>query len=252
MTAITGSEGVHVLDVLERLLELAAIDEDIADMREESSHLPQRERELETQKDELAGALREREAELEELTKSRAHEERDLEDEKARLEALKRRQLEIKTNEEYAALIQEIKYAERRIGETEDRILQMLEDGEALDRAVEEARKAMDESSEALDAELAEVRAEIGKVDERLEVRLDERRRVAMHLDPVVLGRYERILQSKGDSALAPLDGDTCSGCYVKLPPQTVIEVRKARRLIECESCGRILCCVPEGSDGPA
>lgn len=235
---------------LERLFRLAEIDDDIAEMREESAHLPLQVLELEEKRRALADAVAGREAEREELTKRRLHEERDLEDLKSKLETLKRRQLEIKTNEEYAALIQEIKYAERQISETEDAILEFLEQDERLQTEIAEAKRELERSVEGIDAELESLRNEIGKVEEGLEVRLDERRRVAMHLDQSVLERYERILGSKGDSALAPVDGETCSGCYVKLPPQTVIEVRKGNRLIECESCGRILCWVPEGADG--
>ncbi|MBD3367575.1 MAG: hypothetical protein GF405_05310 [Candidatus Eisenbacteria bacterium] len=239
-------------DELERLKHLATIDDEIAEMREESAHLPERAADLEAKKKALEDAVLAREAELEELTKQRLHEERDLDDLKAKLEELKKRQLEIKTNEEYAALIQETKYAERQIGETEDRILQLLEQTEVLQGAIAEAKEEMTRSMEGLDEELAAVNSEIKEVEERLEIRLDERKRIAMHLDPPILSRYERILESKGDSAMAPVEGETCSGCYVKLPPQTVIEVRKAKRIIECESCGRILCWASEDVDGEA
>jgi len=241
------AEGEVVHDVMERLLELAAIDDDLAEMRVDSSHLPLKAEELEAKKATLAEAVVAKETELEEVGKKRRHEERELEDLESKRDGLKGRQLEIKTNEEYAALIQEIKYAERLIGETEDRILELDEQGEKLEAAVVEAREAMAQSVGGLDEELAGIREEIRKVDERLEVRLDERRRVAMHIDPALLQRYERILESKGDSALAPIEGETCSGCYMKLPPQMVIEVRKGRRIMECESCGRILCCIPDG-----
>lgn len=235
---------------MDRLLELARIDEDLAEMKESSAHLPEEAGRLEAKKEALAEAVREKEAELEDLSKRRRHEERDLEDLKAKLEVLKKRQLEIKTNEEYAALVQEIKYAERNISETEDRILEMLEQAEALEGAIGEAREEMERSIEGIETELKDVRQRIREVEERLEVRADERKRVAMHIDPSVLDRYNRILASKGDSAMASIEGETCSGCYVKLPPQTVIEVKKTKRIIECESCGRILCWVPEGSDG--
>jgi hypothetical protein len=56
-----------------------------------------------------------------------------------------------------------------------------------------------------------------------------------------VLTRYRRILQSKGDVALVPVDHGSCGGCHMKLTTQTVNNARREDALAACENCGRLV-----------
>ena len=57
-------------------------------------------------------------------------------------------------------------------------------------------------------------------------------------LDARLLARYRSALQRHGDSALAEIVDQVCSGCYMRQPAQ----LRKlAEHICQCESCGRIL-----------
>ena len=37
------------------------------------------------------------------------------------------------------------------------------------------------------------------------------------------------------------VENNTCQVCHMRLPPQTVIDVKKGRKVIVCNSCQRIL-----------
>ena len=50
----------------------------------------------------------------------------------------------------------------------------------------------------------------------------------------------EEALVPAHDPALAEVDGNTCSSCYVSLPPQMVMQVRAGQSLF-CKTCGRLL-----------
>ncbi len=226
---------------LERLLELQKIDVALAEATWEAEALPPRIAELEGQLTSADALVTEAEESMQQATKDRLRLEGDLRDQGAKLEDLKAKQLVIKTNEEYAALTHEIEFMRKTISETEDVVLKMLEDVDVKTAELEERKKAADGARGEVENQIAELKGELEKLREYVMVRNDERTRVAMHLDDKLLLRYERILSSKGDSAVVPLVDDVCTGCYKRLPPQAAIEVKRGNRLAECDSCGRIL-----------
>ena len=56
-----------------------------------------------------------------------------------------------------------------------------------------------------------------------------------------VLSRYRRILKSKGNSAIVPIQAGGCGGCHMKLTFQTVITAKTDDKLASCENCGRLV-----------
>ena len=65
------------------------------------------------------------------------------------------------------------------------------------------------------------------------------------------LDRYERIQKAKGGTAVVPVKRGACGGCYSRVPPQKMLEIRQNARLFMCEHCGRILVS-DEVAKGPA
>jgi predicted nucleic acid-binding Zn-ribbon protein len=242
--------GSSLLEVLDLLRALSRIDTEIQELEAENERLPEEIEELEAERRRMRADLEAAEGELESLSKDRKLMERELEDLQAKLADLTAKRLAIKTNEEYAALSHEITFVEREIEVKEDAILGILERQEAVAATIAEFREGVSESEREIDRGVEALQAELSRLDDALAVKRDERLRVATRIDDSVLERYERILASKGDTALANVSDGACSGCYMTLPPQTVIEVKRADRLMECQSCGRILFWRPEPDGG--
>ena len=230
-----------MLEQLELLLELQEIDTDLADLSRQGELLPVRISEFESEGARIRAAHQEKEFALQEAKKERQHREHELEDATVRVNDLKAKQLVIKTNEEYAALTHEIAFASQDISDLEDGILTRLEEIDQLAADVEKAGAEMAEAERGIDESVSELQARRDELNDALAIRKDERLRIAMRIDASALRRYEGIFRSKGDCALAPVVDGACSGCYKSLPPQTVIEVKRATRFIECDGCGRIL-----------
>ncbi|MFH1690501.1 MAG: C4-type zinc ribbon domain-containing protein [Candidatus Eisenbacteria bacterium] len=230
-----------MFEQLELLLQLQEIDSDVADLVRQSELLPVRIGESENERERVRSAQKEAVLALEEAKKEHQHRERELEDATVRINDLKSKQLVIKTNEEYAALTREIGFATQGISDIEDGILKLLEEMEQLTANAEQTGSDLAESERAVDERVKELQARLGELNDALAVKRDERLRVAMRVDGPLLSRYEGIMRSKGDCALVQVADGACSGCYKSLPPQTVIEVKRSSRFIECDGCGRIL-----------
>jgi predicted nucleic acid-binding Zn-ribbon protein len=225
---------------LELLCQISDIDGELSDLLLEYEELPGQVSELEEQKASILKDVADRQQALDESVSARRHAERDLEDLTIKLKDFESKRLQIKTNEEYAALLLEIEHTRTAISEAEDVILKGLETAEEETAALEKAKADADSASRILDEKIGALRAELGRLDDAVAVKRDERLRIATRLDKALLDKYERILESKGDTAMACASSGVCSGCRIKLPPQMVIEVKRATTLMECQSCGRI------------
>lgn len=235
---------------LDLLLDLSAIDADLSELLMEYQSLPGRIAELEHRKKAIREGIAAREAALEDSAAERRRLERGLEDLTAKLADLESKRLLIKTNEEYAALSLEIEHARTHISETEDQILRGLEIAEEGTSALEIARSEAESEERAIDADMAELGSELSRLDDAVAVKKDERLRLSKRVRSDILRRYERILESKGDCAVCRVSNGACSACRMRLPPQTVIEIKRSDAVMECQSCGRLLCWGREGDVG--
>src|SRR5207237_8165009 len=78
-----------------------------------------------------------------------------------------------------------------------------------------------------------------------LETRLQElarqRKELAEKMDEDLLGRFERLFVSKGDSAIVAVEHGVCTGCHMKLTVATIKATEAGKEIVNCEQCGRIL-----------
>jgi predicted nucleic acid-binding Zn-ribbon protein len=122
----------------------------------------------------------------------------------------------------------------------EDEILDALEKVDAAQIAI----KKLDEEIAHAKADETRVAAEISAAQPGFQSRLAELQKAVANaearLPENVIVPYRRLAQAYGAGALAEVDGNTCSSCYVSLPPQMVMQVRAGQSLF-CKTCGRLL-----------
>src|ERR1700688_5071451 len=128
---------------LKYLIELQAVDLRLIEIRERVSRFPKRLAEVEgrvtTARQQIATA---KEA-LTTSLKERKTYEMDVEQWKERAKKYRGQSGEVKSNEAYRALLQEIANAEDEIGKAEDRLLDRMVAGEEYERQVKAAKAAV-------------------------------------------------------------------------------------------------------------
>ncbi|MBI5240770.1 MAG: hypothetical protein HY926_09885 [Elusimicrobia bacterium] len=159
-------------------------------------------------------------------------------------EAIRKHTMElnqVKTNDAFKALQHQIDEAKAAGSQIETEILETME---GIDRGRQEEKAAAAELKAAedkakgeisvLEKQLAEVKA---KFDGQKEVR-DE---AASVVPSDMLRIYDHARKRGKPDAIVPVDGGNCSACRINLAPQMIVEVTKAKALVVCESCQRIL-----------
>ncbi len=213
--------------IAEAITERESPPADVLELEEENRR---RQRELE----ELEARIEELEAELREVR--RKEEESRLE-----LEHFQKQKSAVTNEREFVAVLTEIDYATKALGEAEAR-------RKELEAAEEEIRAEIQARREARPEEEASHR----EVVERWAARKEEltglihslaakARAIEESLHPANRSRFLRLLKSKQGQAMAPAIEGSCSLCHFALRPHVQQRVRRAEEIITCEHCHRIL-----------
>lgn len=149
--------------------------------------------------------------------------------------------MQVQTSREHQALLKEIEENKRLLKETEDRILQFIEQIEQLEGEVATLENLCSGEQQLLVEAIETVEKEIKRIEVSKKSVVLQREKEAATLQAPYLKRYTMLLQRRDGLAVVALNDNVCQGCYMGLPPQQVIEIRKFDKLNLCPTCQRIL-----------
>ncbi len=191
--------------------------------------------------EEAAAEVAKAKHDLETVNRDRREKELDLKEREERIEKLKGRSGDIKSNKEYQAHLFEIELAQQEKGTVEERLLEMMDRVEALQGAIKEREDALTVRKRECDQERARIEAEQRTMEadtERLEA---DARALAAQLTPANSQTYDYLKTTRKGLAVVALKNGACQGCRLALPPQLVADLRKNEKLLTCTYCHRIL-----------
>jgi len=230
-----------MLEDLKLLAKLQALDSQIDEREEKKAGLPKRLIPFKERVERINQKLREAKGELEDLQKKRRHEERELEAREIELKKYQRQLYQVKDNKAYAALEEEIALTKEKNEASEEEILKSLELEEERIKEINEIEEKLKEEKKELSREEEKAKQETEVLDQEIAKINITRQEIAKKVSPSALSRYEKLRKGKGGLAIVPLEGSSCGGCHMNLPPQIVSEVKKGKKFVTCEVCNRIL-----------
>lgn len=151
-------------------------------------------------------------------------------------------QMATRKNDEYQALGHEIERFKREVRALEDQELVLMERYEEALKGVEQERAVVAEAKATAKIQLEQLEAKQRALMQQLEEVQASQAEWEQKVEPRYLKQYRRILASKGDVAIVPIEGDdSCGGCHMKLIRATVIDAKKGQEIVTCPNCGRIV-----------
>ncbi len=225
---------------LEKLLELQKMDQAIARLEAEGRSIPQEIQALEALLTEARAGLDQAKAKADQIQKERRAKERELDEATINTKKKQARLFEIKTNEEYSAVLKEIESLKEKSSKLEEEILNLLERGDVAAKTVTDAEKGFKAAEALHQKERTEKEGQLARLRQELANLQEARKGQASRLDTDLLRQYTRLRKSRGVAVVAVKDG-SCAGCGISLTPQTYTEVRRNDRMFTCSSCNRIL-----------
>jgi uncharacterized protein len=222
-------------------LRLQALDRRIASLDNEIATLPKHIAEIERRLESHTRRLEADRAAVTANQRDRKKLEGDIQIQQQKISKLKDQTLQVKTNEQYRAFQNEIAYAEGEIRKAEDKILDLMEQSEPLEKNVKAAEAALKLEQEQVQRETKRARERTTADEKELDATRVERKSIADQMNPQVYAQYERIRKKTKNTAIADATEGRCDACQIALRPQFFQDLRRGDKVMFCESCGRIL-----------
>jgi predicted nucleic acid-binding Zn-ribbon protein len=223
------------------LVDLERVDTDILELARAGEAHPQRLAELDRKLDQAKAALENEQQRLAANEKQRRDIESQVQHEKDTIKKWEGRLSELRTPREYAALSREIDIAKKSVENLEQQNIELRATAEPIKQAIDHRQKELLTQHETVGVEARDIRAKMSSLKDRLDALEGQRNEARRMVDAVLLSRYETIRKKRG-VALVPVQGGTCRGCHMSLPPQLFNLLWSGQIEIEtCPSCHRLV-----------
>lgn len=230
-----------MLQDLALALRLQALDRKIATLENEIAALPKHIAEIEKKLEAHTRRLEIDRAALAANQRDRKRLEGDIQTQQQKVTKIRDQMLGAKTNEQYKAFQNEITYFEGDVRKAEDKILDLMEQSEPLEKNVKTAETELKNEKGQVEAEKDRAREKTAVDQKELAAQKDERKKIAADMTPAFYTTYERIRKKTKNMPIADGTEGRCSACQIALRPQFFQDLRKGETIMLCESCGRIL-----------
>ncbi|HEV3513076.1 MAG TPA: C4-type zinc ribbon domain-containing protein [Candidatus Sulfotelmatobacter sp.] len=229
-----------MLPEIENLLKLQDADKEIRRLQDEIAEFPKRVAAIEqklagtkAQLEKAQGAIKADEA-------SRRKYDMAISDLRGKISKYRDQSLDVKTNDQYKALLHEIQFAEKEIGANEDKILELMVNADAREKEVKAAQAELKAETAEIEKEKEQARQRTAEDEKLLAEWRGKRDQLRAGVREDLLRHYERVSKFRG-SGISEVRNQKCMACQVMLRPQTYNDVRSGKETVVCDSCQRIL-----------
>ena len=223
------------------LAQLQRLDDVLAALQREQHDLPQMLQPYAQACTKARATLAQLHDTIEHTERQRRTLERQLEGVQAQLMKTQHKLREVKTNKEYSAVLVEVDTHKQHIAALEDQVLELMEMSEQQRQGCRVQEQHVQEAIQGLAQQEKHVEQTRVGLTQQIATEAAKRRDLVTELDEAFYTVYQRIVSQRGGQAVVLVQNGTCNGCYLKVQPQLVSEIRQQEKLITCPHCKRIM-----------
>jgi predicted nucleic acid-binding Zn-ribbon protein len=177
--------------------------------------------------------------------------ESDLEEMQEKINKLKSKGSEIKTNKEYEAHLKEVKTFEDKKYLIEEEILSTMEALDSLSKDIKKEEAKFKKTEENFKHEEKLLEEDKNRLHSEMEVFKIKRKDLAKIVDEEIYEKYMNLIKSSGGLAVVQTQGEICLGCHTNIPPQLYNDIRSTQDIFTCYHCNRFLFYLAAGESAP-
>ena len=222
----------------QKIINLHKIDVRLQEIHEEKGDLPELINEQKDEIKDLNSKNSDSDSQIAELEKEKSSCNTSVKDFELKLDKYNKQMDSVKNNKEYDALLIEIDHLKNENDELIERIIEIEQSIEDLNKDKEKCNDKITNLNEKLndnESELNKKSVEFS-VEEKLLLK-DKNGLLSSISDKKFLQGYE----DQDKEMLASIYNGSCSSCYTNLPAQALVDAKKGMELIECPSCSIFL-----------
>ena len=148
---------------------------------------------------------------------------------------------QLKTNKEYQAKLTEIEALKADVSVLEEEIIKILDEIEEAEKELNEKREIVAQEEKRFKEREAQINQELKVLEIEIKGLKDKRKVLVEKVDKNILSIYERLLNTRGGIAIAPVVAENCGACHIKVTAQKINEIKMYKDIVFCENCVRIL-----------
>ncbi len=223
------------------LLELQQVDDRMRALKAELEHLPAKLQAYETACVTAREALAQSQTTMEHSERQQRVLERDVLMQQDVIRKTQSKTYEVKTNKEYSAILAEIELGKQRLMALEDQLLALMETADQQRQAQQAQERLMQTATQALAAQTQQLQRAHELLQHDLTVEQARRQQTVTQLATDLYAQYQKAASQHGGRAVVQLHDGVCGGCYLKVQPQLISEIRMQTKLFTCPHCRSLL-----------
>lgn len=231
---------------LQKLIELQAIDREILEFDGILAAVPGQIKSGQADMDAITKELEEAREVIADMKKSSKQFEADVQAENDHMAKIKTKLTAVKTNKEYSAILTEVESVKEKVSAFEDKELEIMESLEEKAGELPAIESRFKEEENNFKEYKAKKEAEAKRVTGEREIVLGKRQGILDTIEPRRLDLYNKVLKRNDGVAVVAIRDSICQGCFHRLRPQMVIDVKIGEDIVECAHCYRFLYWVEE------
>lgn len=173
-------------------------------------------------------------------------EERNLSDERSRVADRRKALKTLGTYKLQQAAEREIDLTARTLGQREDGLIKMINDAESAEKEAQTAQQALQAKQAEMQSFEADARATLATLEERTAKHQVAREELIKKIDPSLIIQYNKVKDKHPGETLVAIKGNSCTGCFMQIGPQIMVQIARGGPLQRCPGCGRILYLTPD------
>ncbi len=239
---VLGETYLQVKSELEKLIELQKTDTNIRKLKKSIDTADERRASIEQEFEQHASSIRDVQNQGESAKAERARLEKEIADSKTYLERADRNLKNSQNQKEYETSMREADTLQKQISTLEAQVAEKTNTVEEIENILAERAEEIATLDGKRETLLAAFEKQLGKDQAEYTKESGKREKVFTTLPPQLASIYNRLAQRSRDGiAVAEVRNGSCTVCFMSLRPQVLVEIKITDKIIECESCARIL-----------
>ncbi|MFN2258075.1 MAG: zinc ribbon domain-containing protein, partial [Desulfuromonadaceae bacterium] len=226
---------------VQQLIDVQELDQKILAARRKRSELLTRKEKLEAQAEKLEKVVSAVQEQIDEVQQDISSLNQDLAKVQDSVTKAEDRLPEVKTQKEYLAILKEVDAAKKNVKDIEDALKLKQQVVDELKADQNDKLSELDELNNANDSQLKDIDTLVAELEKIDATETPKRDKLIAQVPEVLRKRYELVLNHLNSAALVEAKNYTCTGCYMRLPPQFFNNMLKSKEISTCPQCNRLL-----------
>jgi len=179
--------------------------------------------------------------ELAEKKKQYVMYENDVEANISRIKKYEEHLKKLSSPKDYKALQREVDETKKINGEIQETMLELLEAIESIEEKIKDKEPFLVQLKSQVASEKEDIIKKAADEKKEKEEIKESKKTIFEELDPEIKLYYEDMVKKTAGNVIVPIKKQVCHGCFLRVPPQILIELRKSDDLILCPRCHRVV-----------